>query len=136
MTPNQHSRATASELAEEVREALDYGGARLSAHNALDSLEEQLESLLSLAEHLFQMVPREVWRDLGVDDGQGHYEGDYRAEQIQQELRALRASFPATNSTRTPQNATRVEHAPASIPSQREIFESATESEINGTEAS
>lgn len=44
-----------------------------------------------LAEHLFQMIPQEVWRATGGDDGQGHYEGDYRAEQIREELRALAA---------------------------------------------
>jgi hypothetical protein len=59
-------------------------------------LEEQYGTLLTLAEHLFQMIPRETWRDFGGDDGQGHYEGEYRAEQIEQELHALRDSFPAT----------------------------------------
>jgi hypothetical protein len=47
------------------------------------------ERALFLAEHLFQMVPRSVWRDSGADDGQGHYEGDYRAEQVQNELAEL-----------------------------------------------
>lgn len=51
---------------------------------------ERLERALHLAEHLFLMVPQDVWRDSGGDDGQGHYEGDYRAAQVQEELRAIR----------------------------------------------
>jgi hypothetical protein len=54
--------------------------------------DHRLERLLDIAEHLFQMVPREVWRDSGGDDGQGHYEGDYRAEKLYEELAALRAA--------------------------------------------
>lgn len=50
-----------------------------------------LERAVYLAEHLFQMVPREVWRAQGGDDGQGHYEGDYWAEQTQTEISELRA---------------------------------------------
>lgn len=53
-------------------------------------LEPKLKRLLWIAEHLFQMIPQQVWRDSGGDDGQGHYEGDYHAEQLQQELKELR----------------------------------------------
>jgi hypothetical protein len=57
----------------------------------LDSYRERLERALFLAEHLHAMVPQSIWRDSGGDDGQGHYEGDYRAEQIATELRELAA---------------------------------------------
>jgi hypothetical protein len=33
-----------------------------------------------------QMIDPQTWRDSGGDDGQGHYEGDYRAEQIHAEI--------------------------------------------------
>lgn len=61
------------------------------------STEERAERLLFIAEHLFQMVPREIWRDHGGDDQQGHYEGDYHAEQTRVELaehRTALASVP------------------------------------------
>lgn len=41
-----------------------------------------------LAKHLFLMVEPQAWRDSGGDDGQGHYEGDYHAEQIEEEIRS------------------------------------------------
>jgi hypothetical protein len=68
------------------------------ANNALeaavtraDQLEKELARAAYVAEHLFQMIDRETWRSTGGDDGQGHYEGDYRAEQIQEEIRAWAA---------------------------------------------
>lgn len=60
-------------------------------------LVEQLESLLKVAEGLFQMIDRETWRATGGDDQQGHYEGDYRAAQIEEYLTSLRASNPASS---------------------------------------
>jgi predicted HAD superfamily Cof-like phosphohydrolase len=45
-----------------------------------------------LAAHLHRMVPRQVWLDSGGDDGQGHYEGDYRAEQVADEIHRLAAA--------------------------------------------
>lgn len=72
-----------------------YRGELDDANRHILELKEQFESLLFTAERLFQMIPREVWRDQGGDDGQGHYEGDYYAERIEQELVALRASVPA-----------------------------------------
>ena len=41
-----------------------------------------------LASHLFQMIDRETWRATGGDDGQGHYEGEYRAAGIEEEIRS------------------------------------------------
>jgi len=55
----------------------------------LAQVERERDRLLFIAEHLFQMIPCEVWRDQGGDDGQGHYEGDYYAEQLHDELAAL-----------------------------------------------
>lgn len=75
--------------------------ARTRAQSILDALavlekrqtamREALGRAVYVAEHLFQMVPRDVWRDSGGDDGQGHYEGDYHAEQTREELAALGA---------------------------------------------
>jgi hypothetical protein len=56
---------------------------------------ERYERVLFLAEHLFQMVPPEAWRESGGDDGQGHYEGDYHAIQLQAELKEYRAALAA-----------------------------------------
>jgi hypothetical protein len=55
------------------------------------ALEEALRRTRYIAEHLYQMIDRDTWRATGGDDGQGHYEGDYRAEQIGLELRELAA---------------------------------------------
>lgn len=43
-----------------------------------------------VAEHLMQMIDPQTWRDTGGDDGQGHYEGDYRAEQTAVEIELWR----------------------------------------------
>jgi len=65
---------------------------RLAAAEArVEALTEALRRATYLAEHLFQMTDRETWLATGGDDGQGHYEGDYRAEQLLQELRSLAA---------------------------------------------
>lgn len=53
-------------------------------------LRAENERLLHIAEHLFAMVPDDVWRATGGDDGQGHYEGDYRAAGLRDELAAMR----------------------------------------------
>jgi len=68
---------------------------------ALASSTRTVDRLLTIAEHLHAMVPREVWRDHGGDDGQGHYEGDYHAEKLADELRALRAASPSRSSQET-----------------------------------
>lgn len=41
-----------------------------------------------IAEHLMQMIDRETWRASGGDDGQGHYEGDYREAQTFEEIQS------------------------------------------------
>lgn len=90
------------QLADQVRQALDYptAEAQRPARVALAELvlrleqtEEALLRVLFIAEHLFQMVPTKVWRDSGGDDGQGHYEGDYYAEKVADELAGYRAAL-------------------------------------------
>lgn len=56
-----------------------------------EKLMRQRDRAVFLAEHLFQMIPQSVWRASGGDDSQGHYEGDYQAEQIREEIAALAA---------------------------------------------
>ena len=46
-----------------------------------------------------QMIDRETWRAHGADDGQGHYEGDYHAAGMADEIKgwaALAAARPNT----------------------------------------
>jgi hypothetical protein len=57
----------------------------------LDVARRDLKRAAFLAEHLWQMVSPETWRDTGGDDGQGHYEGDYHAEQTRIEIQELAA---------------------------------------------
>jgi hypothetical protein len=73
--------------------------ARFQARNVL-ALAAELERVTAaantateLAGHLFQMIDPQTWRDWGADDGQGHYEGDYRAEKVGQEIAELRAAL-------------------------------------------
>lgn len=47
---------------------------------------DALDRAAFVAEHLMQMIDRETWRATGGDDGQGHYEGDYREEQTFAEI--------------------------------------------------
>lgn len=54
-------------------------------------LREALARAAYVAEHLFQMIDKDTWRATGEDDGQGHYEGDYRAEQIAEEVKSWAA---------------------------------------------
>jgi hypothetical protein len=51
--------------------------------------EEALQRAVYLAEHLWQMIPPEVWREHGAEY-QGQYEGDYYAEKVREELALLR----------------------------------------------
>jgi hypothetical protein len=60
----------------------------------LDQAKRALARAVYLGEHLLGMVPREVWREQGGDDQQGHYEGDYWAEQTAAELKSLAALSP------------------------------------------
>ena len=52
------------------------------------ALVDECDRARNLAKHLFQMIDRETWRATGGDDGQGHYEGDYRAANIEEEIRS------------------------------------------------
>jgi hypothetical protein len=74
-----------------IERLLEHVDAARAGYDALvvraDQLEKALARAAYVAEHLFQMVDRETWRSTGGDDGQGHYEGDYRAEQVQEEIR-------------------------------------------------
>lgn len=55
---------------------------------------KQRDRLLDLAEHLWQMVPPDEWRAHGAE-WMGHYEGDYHAEKVREELAAVRAEVAA-----------------------------------------
>jgi hypothetical protein len=59
-------------------------------NSALADARNALERATNVAEMLWMMVDRETWRDTGGDDGQGHYEGDYRAEKLIEEIRSWR----------------------------------------------
>ena len=82
---------TTTELAEAVKGGIcndNWGNACNDAAEALSVLQARADRLLTLALGLFVMVPDQVWKDSLGDDGQGHYEGLYRAEQIQKELKS------------------------------------------------
>lgn len=51
-----------------------------------DRLARERDRARHLTRHLFQMTTLEQWRDTGGDDGQGHYEGDYRAAELEEEI--------------------------------------------------
>ncbi len=51
-------------------------------------LKKKLARARFLAEHLFQMVDPQTWRDSGGDDGQGHYEGEYAAARLEEEIQS------------------------------------------------
>jgi hypothetical protein len=51
-------------------------------------LKKELAYARYLVEHLFAMVPRQAWRDTGGDDGQGHYEGEYAAARLEEEIQS------------------------------------------------
>lgn len=61
----------------------------VAAETRLAAAQQERDRLLSIAQHLYAMVPQSEWRMQGADDMQGHYEGDYHAEQIREELAAL-----------------------------------------------
>lgn len=56
----------------------------------------ELRALLAraafIAEHLHAMIDQETWRASGSDDMQGHYEGDYHAEQVLEEIQTWKAA--------------------------------------------
>lgn len=57
----------------------------------IEVLRATLARAAYVAEHLFYMISEEDWRATGGDDMQGHYEGDYHAEQVWQEIEEWRA---------------------------------------------
>jgi len=64
----------------------DAGASDLDARKArarVAELEGALAEATNAVAHLNGMVN---WRDFGGDDGQGHYEGDYRAAQIHDDV--------------------------------------------------
>jgi hypothetical protein len=63
----------------------------VSGHHTQPDYRVLLARAAYVAEHLAQMIDRETWRSTGGDDGQGHYEGDYRAEQIHEEIESWKA---------------------------------------------
>lgn len=67
--------------------------ATLAYVQATDGIVEKLDRVIFLAEHLFQMIDPQTWRDSGGDDGQGHYEGEYHAVQIRTELEGYRTDL-------------------------------------------
>jgi hypothetical protein len=59
---------------------------RLAAREA--ALIATLTHTTSLAKYLIAMIDPQTWRDLGGDDGQGRYEGDYWAEGIAEQIKS------------------------------------------------
>jgi hypothetical protein len=59
--------------------------------SAVGALEAERDRARSLASHLFQMVPREVWREHGAEH-MGMYEGDHRAAEVAEEIRSWGAA--------------------------------------------
>jgi len=67
----------------------------LEAVDALEARVRELEAALreatSIARHLYGMIDSETWREHGGDDQQGHYEGDYRAATVTEDIKRLAA---------------------------------------------
>lgn len=74
---------------DEQIESISESAKRTMAHQAetIRKLRETLNRAAYVAEHLHAMIDRETWRATGGDDMQGHYEGDYHAEQVLREIR-------------------------------------------------
>lgn len=91
-----------SDPVEIVREGIEPH--HYKAHAALDDLAAETATLRAtlvravyVANHLHAMIDQETWRATGGDDMQGHYEGDYHAEQVAAEIKewaALAAGKP------------------------------------------
>lgn len=64
----------------------------VSADGTVEALRATLARAAYVAEHLHAMIDRDTWRASGGDDGQGHYEGDYRAEQVACEIVSWRTA--------------------------------------------
>ncbi len=87
-------RDLTSERDEAVEHWNDYAerlAGEIEGREAAEARVAQLETALAgcahTADHLHAMIPAEAWRDAGGDDGQGHYEGDYHAEQTLTNIR-------------------------------------------------
>lgn len=79
----------AEKLDSSLRQPVQYRvGAFHPGVTTLDALVAERDRARHLAKHLFLMVDQKAWRDSGGDDGQGHYEGDYHAERIGEEIRS------------------------------------------------
>lgn len=52
-----------------------------------ETLRAALERAAFTANHLFQMIDQETWRSMGGDDQQGHYEGDYWAANVEEQIK-------------------------------------------------
>lgn len=55
----------------------------LRAH--CEQLQQERDEARHIAKNLFPMIDRKTWRSIGVEI-EGHYEGDYYAEQIRLEI--------------------------------------------------
>ena len=55
-------------------------------------VQAEVKRLRTLVANLFQMIDPQTWRDFGSDDGHGHYEGDYRAEQLAEEINSWKGA--------------------------------------------
>lgn len=62
-------------------------------------LEQALARAAYVAQHLVEMIDQDTWRASGGNDGQGHYEGDYHAERVVDEIEEWAAL--AANNTPT-----------------------------------
>lgn len=71
----------------------DVAAALAALRTRLGEQTARQERTLYISEHLWQMIPQSVWRDSGGDDMQGHYEGDFHAEKVREELAELRAAL-------------------------------------------
>jgi len=59
--------------------------------NDVEYIQKKLfERAVDTAEHLFQMIPQEVWRESGAIGPEGQYEGDYFASKIAEEIRVFK----------------------------------------------
>jgi hypothetical protein len=66
------------------------GSQIIEANVRIAELRAALQRAVRLAEGMHQMIDQDTWRSHGAD-WQGQYEGDHHADQIREELRALKA---------------------------------------------
>lgn len=59
--------------------------------NDVEYIQKKLfERAVDIAEHLFQMVDQQTWRDSGAIGPEGQYEGDYFASKVAEEIRVFK----------------------------------------------